>query len=888
MKIFRAFFSLILVLFLTSCKVENQKTNEIFADNILPRTLYRIANQIYEMVSVESDVVRTSQECSPDCLDVAVIDAGVDLAHPDLVSKIRFNVQDNRLAGAGYDFLGNDEYASSNLIDPTLFSFGAAAIENGRIKNPPENPLDLIVQYNTSFMTALMTDIQFKPELKGTLFDNLSAKHTSLYELHKMIIKKAEFLKDFETRKKVYGLLKRGDLPKLEQNPKTLDPAIFHLLETNPWRTFVPGQGTGLEGFDVLLDLVEKNLKTFPDAAAYESSLSRLVAYLDGRDFDESTSVDSKYSDSLDKVQKALDKKLYGHLFDDYIYNMVLVADMTQLQESWLRKQKIQFPASPRSDYVREHLQNSYKSYGHYLEYASKLTNLTLSEKLQAQEAMKSYQKFVKLSKWLDEDRKIYDVPTYTGYKPNFDSHLYRKRFARTSHPFISSKSADQSHGSHVSGIILSQNENLKIVPVRVSTESLQLPRDIRNEYVEKFRDGFQDWLQKPLVFRALGNKMSKWFPNWNFSDSSDINRVKVATEIVELLDDSIKLSVDEGLLDHVFIEEIVKAVRYVGSQKIKVANISLGTNFERPSQRLGEDNPIANLKNFFAFLKFEYFKYRIGEEIRASAMETVFVVAAGNESTWVDGRSRSALPVDISSPFLMPFERPDRGEVAPNNGLKNIIAVGSLSKDDELSNYTNIFLGKHVPFVFARGEMILSSIKSTDTSGITQALSMWEPNLNSLTSLGSDDDRLKPYFAEVWKKMRGTQASPSDDQLQYLRSYFNYSMIMVLNHSRMINDHLAVKFSEHRAVMSGTSMASPAVAGALGKLVIEKKKSLGLERQDIYTHPSFKAENLVQELLSKTEPIDPNNNVYGLKKLIGTLEMADKDQELDKFLRNL
>jgi subtilisin family serine protease len=881
------YFPLFFVLLLSACKVENQKTGEIFSANTLPQILYRIANQIHELVAVEGEIVKTSTECNPDCLDVAVIDNGVDLAHPDLYRRIHFSVKNNRMAGAGWDVLGDDSYASSNLMNPTLFAFGAGKIENGRITNPPANPLDLIAEYNQSFMETFVTHVRASKELQGTLFDQMSFQHTSLYELHKLVNAKTDMLKAFEERKKIYGVFRRGDLPKLEKNPAAIDPAVFHLLETNPWRTYVQGMGTTLDGYDKLLEIAENDIKTFPKAAEYAQALESLIQYLDGRDFDESTTQDRKVNDSLDKVNTALTKKLYGHLNDDSIYNLELANELTLLQRSYIKGEKVEIPlAKPQA--MAQNLDESYQLFGNYLNYVSKMPNLTLAEKLNTQEAVKNYQKYLKLAKWADQERKLAEVPTYSGYKPNFDSHLYRKRFIRANHPFVSEKSVTESHGSHVSGIILSQAEGLKIVPVRVSTESLQLPKDIRNEYASKFKTGFHEWMNNPLVFRAVGSKLSKWFPQWNFNDLSRGNREKVSNEIMGLLDDSINLSVDDHLLDHVFVEEIIKAVKYVGTQKIKVANISLGTSFEKPPQHLGDGNPVTNLKEFFAFLKFEYFKFKLGEEIRNSAAETVFVVAAGNESNWVDGQSRSALPVDLSSPFLMGFERPEFGEVAPNNGLKNVIAVGSLDREDQLSSFTNVFLGKHVPFVFARGEVILSAIKSVDTSGIDQALMKWYPDLDNIMTLGMTDARLKPFAADLWKKMSGKKTEPTSEEIDYMQKYLSYTMALIGNHDAFFRNHLAVRFAEHKAVMSGTSMASPAVAGALGKLILEKKAKLGLQGQSIYDNPEFKAEVLVQELMSRTEPIDPNNNLYGLKKLVGLKEMVDTEQDLDKFLKAL
>lgn len=878
---------LILVLFCLSCKVENQKQSEIFLGQDLPRTLFKIANQIHELISLERKI-STAQEssCQPDCLDVAVIDNGVDLAHPDLYPSIRFDVKDQQIIGAGYDFLGEDPFGSSNLFDPTMFAFGATSVQNGRIQNPLPNPLERIASHHHSFVAELLKRLASDENLKGTLFDRLTADQLDLYAIHKMVLSKKAFLDLIDQRKKLYGLLKRGDVGQLEDNPKWLDPAIFYLLENRGWSDGMNTYGPYMEGFSYFLEVAEKALRTFPQAAVYRVDLNNLMTYLDGRDFSESDDQEMRNNTCLDKLSKALNKKLYGQMIADTIYNQTMMTELTGLQESWVRHKKVVMPAH-RSQFLQSSLDQNFKFYGELIGQIKKLP-LTMAEKVSVQQVEKTFPKYVKLSQWVGKERRLSEVDDILGRKAHFDSHLYRKRFARSQHPFFSEKSAEQSHGSHVSGIILSQSPHLRIVPVRVTTESLQLPKDIRQEYALRFKKNFGEWLQLPLVFRALGGRLASVYPQWNFSDDSAANRLKVSQEILSLLDESISLSVENEILDHVFIEDIVKAVHYVGSQQIKVANISLGTTFEKPMSKLGPENPLNNLKDFYKFLKFEFFKYQVGAEIRKSAMETIFVVAAGNESTWVDGRSRSALPVDISSPFLRAFERPDLGEMAPNNGLKNILAVGSINKDDELSNYTNVFLGQHVPFVFARGEMILSAVKSMDYSGVSQALSLWEPNLNSLHTLGVTDQRLKPFLIEKWKELRKTSVDPTEAELEYFVVNLAYKMAVMYGHSDLFKNHLAVKFPEHRARLSGTSMASPTVAGALGKLILEKKKTLSLQGQNIYAHPSFRAEVLVQELLAKTEMIDPSMSLYGLKKLIGTLEMKDDEQALDHFLKSL
>jgi subtilisin family serine protease len=879
-----------MVLFTQGCKVQNQKKEDVFASGALPRVLFEIANQIHELVSLETQVVQNqARQCQVDCLDVAVIDCGVDLAHPDLFEHIRFETSQGHITGAGYDFLGEDHFASSSLIDATLFAFGSEDIVNGRIVNPPSKPLDLIESLDNKYMTAFLAAVQAEPRLKGTLFDQLEAESTSMYEMHKMIVDKDLYLQNYSDFQKINnGAFKHGDLGRIHLSLKpTLDPALFAAMDLKMFRGST-AVWMYLDGFDIVIDLAAKTLANFSESQTYQKALNHLISYMDGREFSPGTGEKDRIKKSLDKLMTALNKKLFGHHYDDKIYDVVYNAHFLDRQKQYISKNSINQDPAGRKLRLQNSLDEVFQDQGEYFNYISGLTNLSLDEKQQLATAKKVVPKIRNVVQWVEKDRKITDLTTEFGYKPNFDSDLYRQRFIRAHHPFVSEYSEEESHGSHVSGIILSQSPHLRIVPIRVSTESLQLPNDIRNEIATKFENGFSQWLAKPLVFRAIGSRIQSLYPQWNFADTSEAHRLEIATKIIQELDSTLRWSVEQNVLDHIFIDEIIKAIHYVGSQKIKVANISLGTQFERDIPQLGADDPLANLKDFFNFLKFEYFKYRIGEEIKNSATATVFVVAAGNDSTWVDGESRSALPVDISSPFLRKQENSSAGEIAPNNHLTNILAVGSLGSHDQLSSFTNIFIGQHVPFVFARGENILSSIKSTDLNAINQALKIWEPNLNHYFVIDPSDDRIKPFLIKKWQQMKGRAEVPSEVELKYMAAYLNRQMVVMGQELELVKNHLAVKYSEHRAVMSGTSMAAPTVAGALGKLILEKKARLGLQGQDIYGHPDFTAEALVQELLSQTEPLDVGDAAYGLRKLVNSQQMGYKNQDLNNFLKSL
>src|SRR5690606_2925794 len=153
----------------------------------------------------------------------------------------------------------------------------------------------------------------------------------------------------------------------------------------------------------------------------------------------------------------------------------------------------------------------------------------------------------------------------------------------------------------------------------------------------------------------------------------------------------------DMNRLDYLFFEEIIEAIEYIGEKRIKLANMSLGTKVERGIS----DGDEADINEVFSILDFEYMKYKIDASIKALASKTLFIIAAGNDGNWIDGQTRSALPCDISSPYLK--EVPN-GSSLPNNQIDNVLCVGSIGPKGDLSPFTNILL-TDTPMIFAIGE---------------------------------------------------------------------------------------------------------------------------------------------------------------------------------------
>lgn len=108
----------------------------------------------------------------------------------------------------------------------------------------------------------------------------------------------------------------------------------------------------------------------------------------------------------------------------------------------------------------------------------------------------------------------------------------------------------------------------------------------------------------------------------------------------------------------------------------VKVVNLSIGMTFGKSDE--GAENMINTFKKF--------------EKLVNAYPDMVFVAAAGNESTWVNGETRFSFPCGVKA--------------------TNMICVASVDENGVPSEFTNIPLVSN-PLVFAPGERILAPLPS-------------------------------------------------------------------------------------------------------------------------------------------------------------------------------
>ena len=98
-------------------------------------------------------------------------------------------------------------------------------------------------------------------------------------------------------------------------------------------------------------------------------------------------------------------------------------------------------------------------------------------------------------------------------------------------------------------------------------------------------------------------------------------------------------------------------------------------------------------------------------------------------------------------------------------------------------------------------------------------------------------DQRLKD---EVTKLPEFSKIADDSDKAYKIDNIVYYGFSLVNDTNNKLRRYLSLKYSNHRAKMSGTSMATPAVAGYMGDIVLKKAAKLGTKTTEIYDDPEF------------------------------------------------
>lgn len=892
----------VLFFLMAACSVETQKARESFGSNQLPPALAKLANQSLELRPLKNEILsRVAGDEKTFTLPVAVIDNGVDLAHPDLVGKYAFRVDHGEIVGAGHDFMGDDEFASSMLINPEVFAFSAQKIQNGLILVGERSPFAEMMELDQKVSAAILTRLQANPILAKSVFNKFSLQSFNAFGLFRIANDdKGHELFDPTTYANVKseGKLLTPDFRQLAKSNEVLAKAWLlsnvyyfldyptHMLDVETGLTSMFSYLNNIEHGDLLVKMVRQAFDEIPEAQALKAGIEKLVEFRLQRDHTPAPDRIAAANSAAKFLSKALEYHKQGISAKDPILDLRWITMNVEFTGLDLLRDPKEFPTvSVTPDFV---LRNLKASQERTREYRAILNEIPLSS--QEKFKLRGFDRALKKNEamtaaYVSEHHAdlplIYDAKFHSNY-----TSLMRRYFFRNKHPYLSDLSETEVHGTHVSGIIAKQNEALRIYPVRVTTRSALLTKSEYAKMVRRYKDEFKSWLQNPIVSKAVFTKFNKMLPANSAEPQTDQDRLAFATTLMESMNEAIDMAFEEGSMDFIFFDELKQALRHVGEKKIKVANISLGAEQKNGIPSLSELDPEKDLPKVFSFLNFEFVKFQIGEILSTVSKGTLFVVAAGNSSTWVDGKSHSALPVDVSSRFLAPFEN-GRDLQAPNNHLTNVLGVGSLSPDEDLSDFTNVILGIKTPMIFAVGEKVLSPIKTTDLSPVLNLINSNIPRLTSEMPMSAGEPRFADKFKE---KLAHTSLKEDSDAPTKINSYILAGLMQMDRIVSTYATQLAMQFNDHREYLSGTSMATPAVVGTIGDQIVSRAQALGLSSDQVYDHPEMTPAELIKHLQASAQPLFAESPEYPFKKIDvrGRYVRGDKVQKLEKKLEEI
>lgn len=788
---------------MTACrKMVSQDPADSFANGKFPRQLEWIRGQIREFTQSERDalVARAEQDARrDDLLRVAVIDSGVDIAHKDLQSQLEYRVVNGRLAGAGMDIMGNAASGTHVYVDPTLFAFGAEDVRKGLIFNPPESPLRLLKASNDAFSSALYDGIQADPVLRATLFGRIPKESLSVASRLRDLANQFDAkLKEYEINKQSNDFLKPAEMREAGLGDMFItvdrhDIALYDYV-------------TRLEHGDRFLRVVRDAYVAMDAKTGYERNLKNLDAFLKARD------PDTLPHEKIRVLREALNFVIWGvDAYDPF------------LRIEWMLKSDAKFKGKTLAEAADAVIRESLERYDEM-----EKSDLPKSQKEALQEARREIVQLRNAARALENLKD--DPVRYAKMRSDL-----RRYVIRTQHPYLLPESNSNSHATHVSGVIARQDPNIRIVPIRVTTSSVSLSEAKRNGMIEKYLTEFAEWSRLPLI-QELKKVVAEEYQGLQVSDR------KIAGLLRKYL--------EAESLNMVFVDDVVRAVETAGRERLKLANVSLGTTFKK-------DHTLSNKSESYVVDLFaEFARYRIGQAIHEKAPGTLFMVATGNDGGWVDGVSKTAFPVGITSTRLLKIAAERGLPEAPNNMAKNVLAIGSVGAKGTLTPFTNILIDPKIRQIFSTGEEIQSSVPAKNIEKAENFVADRMTNMDLAQSM----------------ILNAALSEPDPERSRILNRDSDAYSTLIDNMKSATSLVAHVESPPDRERMSGTSMATPTATGVIGKYILERMKMEKISAKDAYLHPSLMPEKVMGEVMALART-SSHSSVVTIKMLVDGIE---------------
>jgi hypothetical protein len=515
-------FAIILLVFTQGClDLISQNPKDNFKSGKNPRILEEIASQKHELTpAIRAEIIKQHEldKKNSKILRVAVIDGGIDLAQPDLYKKISFKIENGKIVGAGADVMGRGSFPSYINVDPWLYAFGAQDVEDvgGRIVGEIESPLSLLKQMNQEFVKRLLAAVRSHPVLSQSLFAKLNETNFTLAGMYHGIQGKDFFSQsDYDSYKKENELIGVSSplSKKLKSGEEIPNDAVYSFLK--PWRldleTGLPrpfnnfsAEITNVEHSDVFFEVLQTVFKDFDRQFKFERNVRLMEKFKLERTAKKSDREDVP-EETRKKLIEAMNFALLGHKIYDPVeslrdtllekldpYNKRQNMSLAQLLEATFAEFKEHLAVlKTHSEAEKEDIEKIEKW---ILKLGDLKTMSSIVEKLEGN-SPEAVRLRLKLKHWNMRYKHPYIDPTTEG-----NSH----------HTHVAGIVAGPAQGSHVDGIIGDVSENIRIFPIRVTTQTIMRPNDDK-DLLDKYSKEMAAWLELPMVQELIKEIYSEY-----------------------------------------------------------------------------------------------------------------------------------------------------------------------------------------------------------------------------------------------------------------------------------------------------------------------------------------------------------------------------------------
>lgn len=795
------FFGLVLTL---GCrKMASQNPADSFEDGKFPKQLESLRSQIHEMTVREREAILARIEAdkkNPNILKVAIIDSGVHIAHPDLQGQLDYRVENGRIVGAGFDVMGKAASGTHVYVNPTLFAFASKGVRKGKIFGTHQSPLEFLKKMEERLAELVLAGIAQDPVLRTSLFQNVEKDSIHFLQMLKMMESYEGNLVDYKKSFEKGTLFNEATVNNRPEKPG--DRSFIHQL-TSPWlaplgelSVATLDRVESIEHGDRFLELLKKSLEQLDREFQYNKRLKQTQTFMQAQKSD----VDMEgVTDELEKAFKFI--RFGVDAFDPFLVLKSLFGKIPSYRGLPLGLALQKYTEDFEQD-LKESLAN---------------TDLSDADREVLSKGLKKVELLKQITLALGEVEN--DAEAYKVLRSRLRRYVYRSQ-----HPFLMSESNDNKHGTHVTATIVRQNPNIRAVPIRVTTSSVGVTPDRMQTIIAGLNQEFTGWLKLPII-QDLILEIQKEYKGLQLSEKA--------------IQKEFKKYFTHNTTNAVFISEVLEAIEIVGREDIKLANVSLGTEFEK-SHKIS-----SRVESAVVDLIAEFVRYRMGETMLSKAPHSLFIIATGNDKAWFDGVTRSAFPVGIGSMRLLKVAKEKNHKPSPNNVIQNVLGVASVNPTGTLTGFTNFSIQKGAPQIFSTGEEIMASVPSKSMDAVESLL---KPRVEAITAAAAKiSDIQRDAFMEDLKARRNI-----DGESQLTRVYLKQ---VVTTAVQSLGQLLYLASPITRESMSGTSMATPTVTGELADYVIKKATLRGLPVSTNFASPHFSPATLVSDVMKISQP---------------------------------